>query len=142
MATTYSIQEASRRSGLSIPTLRYYEEVGLLDAVPRGTTSGHREYDDATVQSAEALACLRATGMSLDDMRRYRDHMARGDAAATQQRQLFAAHVTRVTEEIAALEVRRAYLEQKVALWSAREAGDPQAEARAVSQLVDLAARL
>lgn len=140
MSTTYTIQEASRRSGLSIPTLRYYEEVGLLDAVPRGVTSGHREYDDATVQAAEALACLRATGMGLDDMRRYRDHMDRRDAAG--QRALFTAHVDRVTAEIAALEVRRSYLAEKVALWSAREAGDVVAEARAVERLGELAGQL
>ena len=50
--------------------------------------------------------------------------------------------LSRVPDEIAALEVRRSYLEQKVALWSAREAGDPEAETRAVARLQDLAARL
>lgn len=142
MSEILTIQQTARRTGLSVPTLRYYEEVGLLDAVPRGSTSGHRQYDDATVQAAEALACLRATGMGIEDMRRYREHMARGDAAAADQRALFAQHVDRVTEEIATLEVRRSYLQQKVALWSARETGDAAAEARAVEQLVDLADRL
>jgi DNA-binding transcriptional MerR regulator len=140
MSETFTIQQAARRTGLSVPTLRYYEQVGLIDPVPRGESSGHREYDDATVQAVEALACLRTTGMSIEDMRRYRDHMASGDAA--EQRALFATQVERVSAEIEGLELRREYLREKVRLWSAREDGDPGAEARAAERLVDLAARL
>ena len=33
--TALTIQEVSRRSGLSEPTLRYYEEVGLVGPVDR-----------------------------------------------------------------------------------------------------------
>ncbi len=37
--TALTIQEVSRRSGLSEPTLRYYEEVGLVGPVDRDTSS-------------------------------------------------------------------------------------------------------
>lgn len=40
--TAMTIQEVSRRSGLSEPTLRYYEEVGLVGPVGRDERSGHR----------------------------------------------------------------------------------------------------
>jgi hypothetical protein len=33
--TAFTIQDVSRRSGLSEPTLRYYEEVGLIGPVGR-----------------------------------------------------------------------------------------------------------
>jgi hypothetical protein len=33
--TALTIQETSRRTGLSEPTLRYYEEVGLIGPVDR-----------------------------------------------------------------------------------------------------------
>ncbi|MEO9322315.1 MerR family transcriptional regulator [Nocardioides sp. C4-1] len=142
MSETFTIQQASRLTGLSVPTLRYYERVGLIDAVPRDRTSGHRVYDDDTVQTAEALACLRATGMGIDDMRTYRSAMAEGRAAAPRQRELFESHVSRVADEIASLQVRLEYLQQKVALWGAREHGDPDAEQRATERLRALAARL
>ena len=45
--TALTIQEVSRRSGLSEPTLRYYKEVGLVGPVDRDTRSGHRRYYDA-----------------------------------------------------------------------------------------------
>jgi MerR family transcriptional regulator, copper efflux regulator len=35
--TVLTIQNVSRRSGLSEPTLRYYEEVGLIGPTPRLT---------------------------------------------------------------------------------------------------------
>ena len=44
--TALTIQEVSRRSGLSEPTLRYYEEVGLVGPVGRDARSGHRRYDE------------------------------------------------------------------------------------------------
>jgi MerR family transcriptional regulator, aldehyde-responsive regulator len=39
-----SIQEVARRTGFSESTLRYYERIGLIDPVPRDTSSSHRRY--------------------------------------------------------------------------------------------------
>jgi DNA-binding transcriptional MerR regulator len=58
--TIHTIQEASRRSGLSEPTLRYYEEVGLVGPIDRDENSGHRRYRAEDLDVLEALACLRA----------------------------------------------------------------------------------
>jgi DNA-binding transcriptional MerR regulator len=40
--TALTIQDVSRRSGLSEPTLRYYEQVGLIGPVERDESSGYR----------------------------------------------------------------------------------------------------
>lgn len=133
----FTMQEVSRRTGLSDATLRYYERVGLIDAVARDDSSGHRRYDAGTVQTLEALACLRATGMGIDEMRRYRQHLLTADATA--ERELFERHVERVDHELEALTLRREYLREKVALWSARERGDRTAEERAAGRLAELA---
>lgn len=137
---SFGVQEVARRTGLSDATLRYYERVGLVDAVARDPSSGHRRYDGTTLRALEALACLRATGMGIEEMRAYREHLREHDAAA--ERELFERHVRRVDAEIAALQVRREYLRQKVVLWEARESGDHDAEVAATAHLVDLAARL
>ena len=75
-----TIQEVSRRSGLSEPTLRYYEEVGLVGPVGRDERSGHRRYRDEDLDVLQALACLRALGMGIEDMRTYQANRARGQA--------------------------------------------------------------
>ena len=66
----FTLQEVVNRSGLSEHTLRYYEQISLLDKVDRDSSSGHRRYTEEDLHIIEALACLRATGMSIEDMRR------------------------------------------------------------------------
>jgi MerR family transcriptional regulator, copper efflux regulator len=64
-----TIQDVSRRSGLSEPTLRYYEEIGLIGPIDRDASSGHRRYRDEDVDTLQALACLRAMGVGIEEMR-------------------------------------------------------------------------
>ena len=130
--TALTIQEVSRRSGLSEPTLRYYEEVGLVGPVDRDARSGHRRYGDDDLDVLQALACLRALGMGIEDMRTYQANRARsGPAVAAEQRDLLLRHSTRMAAEIAALHTRLDYLQEKAALWDARANGDTAAEATA-----------
>ena len=141
--TALTIQEVSRRSGLSEPTLRYYEEVGLVGPVDRDTRSGHRRYDDADLDVLQALACLRALGMGIEDMRTYQANRARsGTAVAAEQRDLLLRHAERMTAEIAALHTRLDYLREKAALWDARDRGDADAEAQAWQRIREVVERM
>ncbi len=126
-----TIQVAARRSGLSEPTLRYYEEVGLIGPVPRDPSSGHRRYGEDDVDTLQALACLRAMGVGIDDMRTYQVNRAEGAAKAGEQRDLLTRHARRIEAEIEVLRVHLRYLDAKAALWDARANGDPDAEAEA-----------
>src|SRR6202050_3287176 len=94
-----SIQEVARRTGFSESTLRYYERIGLIDPVPRVTSSSHRRYAAETVDTLEALGCLRSTGMRIDDRRAYLDGVAEGLTAAPRMVALFAAHARRLGGE-------------------------------------------
>ena len=135
--TVLTIQEVSRRSGLSEPTLRYYEEVGLVGPVDRDARSGHRRYGDEDLDLLQALACLRALGMGIEDMRTYQANRVRaaqslgGRAVAAEQRDLLLRHTVRIEAELAALHTRLDYLREKSALWDARAHGDAAAEATA-----------
>lgn len=119
-----TIAAAAARCGLPESTVRYWERVGLTPPVARDPSSGHRRYGEEDVVLLETLANLRAVGLSLEDMRAYLAGAARGDAAAGEQRALFEAHARRLAREVAALELRRTYLELKVRYWAARESGD------------------
>src|ERR1700726_4004281 len=99
----FTIQDVSRRSGLSEPTLRYYEEVGLIGPIERDAGSGHRRYRSDDVDTLQVLACLRAMGMGIEDMRTYQENRARGRVAAAEQRALLLRHAERVKAEIAKL---------------------------------------
>jgi DNA-binding transcriptional MerR regulator len=135
--TAFTIQDVSRRSGLSGPTLRYYEEVGLLGPVERDASSGHRRYRNEDVDVLQALACLRELGVGIEDMRTYQANRARGPAAAAEQRDLLLRHAGRIEAEIAAQHRRLDYLRQKAALWDARARRDAAAEAEAQQHVID-----
>jgi DNA-binding transcriptional MerR regulator len=65
------VQQAAALTGLSEHTLRCYERIGLIKPVPRQESSGHRRYGPDDLIKLETLACLRATGMTIDQMRGY-----------------------------------------------------------------------
>jgi MerR family transcriptional regulator, copper efflux regulator len=136
--TSFTIQEVARRSGLSEPTLRYYEDVGLVGPIGRDASSGHRRYRTPDLDTLEALACLRAAGVSIDDMRTYLANRARGREAAAEQRDLLLRHAERIEAEIAAHQARLAYLREKAALWDARDRGDTAAETEVIERLIDV----
>ena len=141
--TGLTIQDVSRRSGLSEPTLRYYEEVGLIGPVGRDERSGHRRYRDADVDILQALACMRALGVGIEDMRAYQANRVRGGRdAAGEQRDLLLRHAERIEAEIAAQRSRLEYLRAKAALWDARAHGDTAAETVAKQQVTDAFRRM
>lgn len=135
-ARALSIQQVAQRTGFSEPTLRYYEQVGLFGPVERDESSGHRRYSPGLVETIESLACLRTSGMSIEDMRRYLEMLPQGRGAAVGLRELFARHAGRIAGDIARLEARRRYLEAKAGLWAARERGDASAETAAVEAVM------
>jgi MerR family transcriptional regulator, aldehyde-responsive regulator len=137
-----TIQQVSRRTGLAESTLRYYERIGLIDAVPRDERSGHRRYPPDLIAAIEGMSCLRGTGMSVADMRAYVANMQRGRASAAQQRELFARHAERLRAEIARLQLRERYVAIKAELWAARERGDTATEQRIIPMVLNITARL
>ncbi|MFF4653603.1 MerR family transcriptional regulator [Streptomyces sp. NPDC001380] len=137
-AVGLTIQEMSRRSGFTEPTLRYYEKIGLLGRVARDESSGHRRYGHATAERVVALSCLRSAGMTVSGMRRYLELLAQGDSAAAEQRDLFASQAEELAADIERLQLRLTYLRRKADLWDAVLRGDTAAEERAAEDVTRL----
>lgn len=54
--TIMTIKEASQLTGVSADTLRYYERIGLIPAVPR-SESGIRNYDETSIGWINFIKC-------------------------------------------------------------------------------------
>jgi DNA-binding transcriptional MerR regulator len=67
-ALDYSIGELAAETGVKVPTIRYYEGVGLLPAPPR-TEGNQRRYDDAALSRLRFVAHARAMGFPMDELR-------------------------------------------------------------------------
>jgi DNA-binding transcriptional MerR regulator len=61
------IGDVARRTGVSAPTIRYYEGVGLLPSPPR-SGAGYRRYSDATIDELLFIRKAQALGFSLDEI--------------------------------------------------------------------------
>ena len=62
------IGEAARRSGVKVPTIRYYEQIGLLPAPPR-TESNRRLYDARDLRRLAFIRHARELGFEVDAIR-------------------------------------------------------------------------
>jgi DNA-binding transcriptional MerR regulator len=134
----YTVQQAAALTGLSEHTLRYYERIGLIQPVPRHRTSGHRRYRATDLTRLETLACLRATGMPIEQMRRYFALRAEGDASAAELQMLLTAHLHELQQRMAALQQHMSYVERKIAYWRAVEAHDEPTAARIAQEAREL----
>ncbi len=67
MSAPLKIRAAAVASGLSADTIRYYERVDVLPAVPRGA-SGYREYSGQHLETLRFARRLRDMGCSLAEM--------------------------------------------------------------------------
>jgi len=82
---SFSIGDLARRTGVKVPTIRYYEDRGLLDP-PARSAGNQRRYDTAALDRLGFIRHARDLGFSLDAIARLielQDHPDRTCAAAT-----------------------------------------------------------
>ncbi len=63
-----NISAASKAAGLPVKTVRYYADIGLVEA-PSRTEAGYRCYDDATVRKLTFVRRSRAFGFTIEECR-------------------------------------------------------------------------
>ncbi|EJR86946.1 MerR family transcriptional regulator [Bacillus cereus] len=63
-----SIGEFSKRTGTSIRTLQYYDEIGILKP-EKNVSSGHRVYKEKDIVELQKIVSLKVLGYSLEEIR-------------------------------------------------------------------------
>lgn len=104
----YTIGELARRTGLSVKTIRFYSDSGVVPPTDR-TAAGYRRYDVTAISRLELVRTLRELGAGLDEVKRV---LARETTFA----QLATKHLELVEEQIHLLQTRRAVLRAVVKL--------------------------
>src|SRR5262245_11589107 len=87
------VGEVAKRTGLSVRTLHYYDEIGLLSPSTH-TESQHRLYGAAELERLQHIKSLRQLGFSLDEIR------ACLDCEDLSLREVIALHVSRLRAQI------------------------------------------
>ena len=97
-----TVNEVSRLTGVSIRTLHYYDQIGLLPAAGH-TGSGYRLYDDAALERLQQILLFRELEFSLKDIQRILENSAFDREMALEQ-------------QITLLTLKKQHLEALIAL--------------------------
>lgn len=118
-----TIGEASRISGLPIETLRYYDREGLFGELPRDT-GGRRRFTPDALGLLDVLLRLRRTGMPVEQVREFAEHVRAGDHLRAGRLALLRAHRERVAMDLAQLQADLEVIDWKIAAYQAAEDGN------------------
>ncbi len=126
----YSIQDVSKKTGLTAHTLRYYEKEGLIPSVER-SQGGFRQYTDEDLERLGLIRCLKNTGMSIKEISRFVQLTREGDHTLEERVALLRSHRDQVIKK---MEEMQQYLDkvnwklnffsEKLKAYEAKKAGE------------------
>ena len=109
----YKVSDVARTTGVSVRTLHYYDEIGLLVPTDR-TTKGYRLYSEQDVLRLQQILIGRSLGFSLNDIKRSMDDPAFDVAKSLQrQRELLVERLSDTHKIIAAIDETLARLSNR-----------------------------
>lgn len=113
MENLLSIQQVSKKTGLSVHTLRYYEKIGLLSGVNR-ESNGYRCYTETDISWIDFLICLRTLGMPINQMKHFSDLRCLGHSSVNERLELLESHRENVLGHLKDLQESLGKIEQKI----------------------------
>jgi len=122
-AETLPIGELSKRSGVKIETIRYYERVEMLPA-PSRTANGRRVYNATDLRSLAFIRRARELGFSLEDIRALLRLGGPAKASCSEVREIAAHHLEDIRAKLDDLTKLERLLAETVARCSGKTAPD------------------
>jgi DNA-binding transcriptional MerR regulator len=113
------IGDVAKRAGVSPPTIRYYEEIGLLPA-PARSSAGYRRYPQTTVDELLFIRKAQALGFSLDEVAEILKLSRSGKPPCSHVLSLAHQHLAAVDERIRQLQRFRQQLAAELAKWDGK----------------------
>jgi DNA-binding transcriptional MerR regulator len=104
---------AATRSGVKVPTIRYYEQIGLLPKPPR-TKSNRRSYETADLRRLAFIRHARELGFGIDAIRALLTLRDNPDQSCGAADRIARARLDEVERRIDALVVLKAELQRMI----------------------------
>lgn len=98
-ARGYPIGEMSKRTGVNIETIRYYERINIMPK-PDRTSGGNRQYNHDQLKRLSFIKTSRELGFSIDEIRALLEMVDRQDFTCGEVHGLTVGHLTSVREKI------------------------------------------
>ena len=110
------IGEVSKRSGVGVEALRFYEKSGLLDR-PSRTYSGYRVYGEDVLERLAFIKQAQALGFSLDEIRRIVEDARKGQSPCDEVREIVRRRMAELDERLRELKRYRRELQSTLEEW-------------------------
>lgn len=110
------IGEVSRRSGVGVEALRFYERQGLLGR-PARTESGYRMFDEGVLERLDFIRRAQALGFSLAEIGRIASEAASGQSPCGAVREIVRTRIRELDERLAELHRYRDELAATLENW-------------------------
>ena len=117
-----NIGQAAKATGLTVKTVRYYEDLGLVTA--DRAENGYRDFDKTAVDRLRMLAQARHLGFGLEECRRLLELDADPDRASRDVRALAVQNLDTVRDKIRQLQALEAELESLISQCHGDDAPD------------------
>ena len=119
--STMHIGELAERTGLSLRTIRHYDDVGLLPATAR-TDGGFRVYSEDDFERLMVIKQMKPLGFSLEEMADILELFSQQDAGATDDSQAkLAAYLEKAVAERAKMARNLAQADELIARLGGRD---------------------
>ncbi len=109
----FSIGDLSRKTGVKVPTIRYYEQMGLISA-PSRSEGNQRRYSQTELECLSFIKHARDLGLSIQAIRELMDLSAHPESPCIHADQIAQAHLSDVRARISQLKRLEAELERIV----------------------------
>ncbi|WP_089172968.1 helix-turn-helix domain-containing protein [Bosea sp. AS-1] len=109
----FAIGELARRSGVKVPTIRYYEQVGLLPAPPR-TQGQQRRYDESHASRLVFVRYARELGFEVEAIRELLAMSAKPEQSCAEVDEIARRHIAESDQRVEHLSKLRAELMRTV----------------------------
>ena len=118
-----------------MPTIRYYEEIGLLPAAPR-SEAGQRLYGEPALRRLSFIRRVRGFNFSIDQVRELVSLMDEPQRPCVEVRDIAAVHLLEVQDKLAQLQELEARLAGFVDSCNAACAGGPAVDCTILDSLL------
>lgn len=108
----YTISEVAKKFNLTQHTIRYYEKENIIS--PHRNKNGIRYFTDEDLEQIEMVCCLKATGMSIKDIKSYFKLCSQGDETLEKRLEIFNSHREHILKEFELLQKHLDKIDDKI----------------------------
>ena len=100
-----NIGDVAKHAGLPAKTIRYYEDIGLIE--PDRSANGYRDFSDSDLHKLRFLGHARSLGFSIEDCRGLLALYKDKDRASADVKHIAEEHLAKIDAKIAELQAMR-----------------------------------